>query len=107
MSDRASEAVETTVYRSDIDGAIVIEIDTQPASGHVRINLNDGTIWDRDPEEIPPTATDLAEELLGNLYGDLATFRFAMENVRPPLTADGVLRIAAEAVARGMDHRED
>jgi len=106
MNAPASGLVETTIYRSDIDGAVVIEIDTQPETGHVRVNLNDSPIWDRDPEEIPATATEIAEELLGELYGDLATFRFAMENVRPPLTADGVLKIAAEATARGMDRRE-
>lgn len=107
MNAPASGLVETTIYRSDVDGAVVIEIDTQAEAGHVRINLNDASIWDRDPEETPATAMEIAEELLGQLYGDLATFKFAMEHIQPQLTADGVLKIAAEAAARGMDHRED
>ncbi|WP_416445447.1 hypothetical protein AB3K78_01200 [Leucobacter sp. HNU] len=44
------EPVDVTVTRSEIDGALLIQIDTEDETGHLRIDLNDGTIWDADPE---------------------------------------------------------
>lgn len=43
--------VTVTVTRSTIDGARLLFVDTQQGVGRVRIDLNDGTIWDGDPEE--------------------------------------------------------
>lgn len=42
--------IEVTIYRSKIDGALVVDVDTVPDTGRVRVNLNDGTIWTGDPE---------------------------------------------------------
>lgn len=47
---------EITVYRSNIDNALVIEIDTYETTGHTRIYLNDGTIFDADPDAPDPPA---------------------------------------------------
>lgn len=45
--------VEVCVYRQD-DGAIVVQIDYQPIDhehlGRVRVNVNDGTVFDRNIE---------------------------------------------------------
>lgn len=43
--------IEVTVYRSTIDGALVVQIDTEQDTGRVRVDLNDSAIWDGDPEE--------------------------------------------------------
>lgn len=32
------------------DGAIVVQVDTSPTSGHVRVNLNDAVLFDADPD---------------------------------------------------------
>lgn len=45
-----TDAVEVMVYRSELDNAPVVEIDTQVDTGVLRVNLNDGLIWDGDPE---------------------------------------------------------
>lgn len=42
--------IEVTVYRSGIDAALVVEIDTTDETGNLRVNLNDGPIWEGDPE---------------------------------------------------------
>jgi hypothetical protein len=44
--------IEVTVYRSKLDGALVVEIDTTDETGDVRINLNDAAIWEGDPDSI-------------------------------------------------------
>ena len=49
--------VEFTSYVSEIDGATVIELDSPPDAGRVRINLNDAPVYDDDPERpdaLPP-----------------------------------------------------
>jgi hypothetical protein len=43
--------LETCVYRSRVDGAIVVEVETEAGLGRLRITLNDGTVWDGDPEQ--------------------------------------------------------
>lgn len=58
--------IEVTVYRSRIDGALVVEIDTVPGTGRVRVNLNDGTLWDSDPE-VPRPRSDAHVEALSIL----------------------------------------
>ncbi len=63
--------IEVSVYRSKIDGALVVEIDTTDETGDLRINLNDGQIWTGDPES---TTSGLAllkriEELVPNALG--------------------------------------
>lgn len=46
--------VEVTTYLSDLDGASVIEIDTQVGVGQVRVYVNEGAVFDQDPEEPGP-----------------------------------------------------
>lgn len=41
-------------YVSEVDGAQVVQIDTSDAAGRLRIYLNDGTVWDDDPETGDP-----------------------------------------------------
>lgn len=45
--------LELTQYVSEIDGAHVVEIDTRPEHGRIRIYLNDGPVYDADPEAQP------------------------------------------------------
>lgn len=50
-------AVATSGFVSDIDGAHVVQIDTTEATGRVRVFINDGTVYDGDPEtDEPPGA---------------------------------------------------
>lgn len=42
------------------DGATVVQVDTEDHEGRVRINLNDGTVWDHDPELGPADPGSLA-----------------------------------------------
>ena len=41
---------EVSMYRSDMDGTLVVQVDTDAAVGRIRVNLNDGPVWDGDPE---------------------------------------------------------
>lgn len=51
--------LETITFgRSEIDGAVLVMIDTLEHVGRVRIDLNDGTIWDQDPELDVPDMLD-------------------------------------------------
>jgi hypothetical protein len=45
----AFDAVEITTYRG-VDDVPVVQIETHPEFGHIRVNLNDGPIWDGDPD---------------------------------------------------------
>lgn len=47
----ASKGVTVQAYLSPIDGQPVIEIDTSEHTGEVRVFVNDGQIFGRDPEE--------------------------------------------------------
>lgn len=58
-----------TFGRSEIDGAVLVMIDTLEHVGRVRIDLNDGTIWDQDPEEDVPAMLD-GFEIQENWLGD-------------------------------------
>lgn len=46
--------VLVSAYVSDVDGVPVIQVDTNPGSGRLRVNLNDGTLWDGDPDTDGP-----------------------------------------------------
>lgn len=50
MKIREDAPIEVHVYRSPIDGALVVQIDTTEDTGRVRVNINDGRLWDGDPE---------------------------------------------------------
>ena len=52
VADHAGEAAGIDVhgYVSLIDGASIAQIDTTESTNHVRVFLNDGTIYDGDPE---------------------------------------------------------
>jgi len=58
MSDTAVENTppdfEITTFRSDIDGAAVVEVGTVDVHGRVRVYVNDGTVYDADPEVAAP-----------------------------------------------------
>lgn len=43
--------VDVVIFRSYIDGAIVVQIDSRESVQHIRVNLNEGTLFDGDPEE--------------------------------------------------------
>lgn len=49
---------QIVVTKSENDGATLIVIDTLESAGRVRIDLNDGTIWDQDPELDVPDMLD-------------------------------------------------
>lgn len=51
MRSRDDFVASVTVIRSIDDGAIVVQIDTGMDTGRLRVNVNDGEIFDRDPEE--------------------------------------------------------
>lgn len=62
-----SDALAVHVGRSVIDGVPYVMIDTK-APGVVRVDLNDGNIWDGDPEEDVPALLD-GFEIAGELGG--------------------------------------
>lgn len=51
--------IEVSVHRSTVDGALVVEIDTTDETGEIRVSINDGLIWEGDPD-----STTSARELL-------------------------------------------
>ncbi|MGQ3384468.1 hypothetical protein [Glutamicibacter sp. TV12E] len=57
MSDHTPEVelygATAQLYISDLDNTLVAQIDTfgVPAGAKIRVNLNDGPIWDADPEQ--------------------------------------------------------
>lgn len=51
--------VEVALARSKIDGALLVYIDTQEDTGRIRVNLNEGTLYDGDPEEPTMSADPL------------------------------------------------
>lgn len=53
----ATDALEVHVSRSLIDGVPYVQIDTR-APGVVRVELNDGDLWDADPEQDVPAMLD-------------------------------------------------
>lgn len=48
-SGGANTLAQVAVYTGE-DGALVVHVDTLVDTGHVRINLNDNTVYDGDPE---------------------------------------------------------
>lgn len=46
------DGVEASIWRSDRDGVLVVQIDTieQQPPTRIRINVNDGPIWDANPD---------------------------------------------------------
>lgn len=53
MTTMITEVVdlEAMIFRSPIDGKLVVQIDSGPDAGAIRVSLNDGPIWDGDPED--------------------------------------------------------
>lgn len=41
--------IRVAAWRS-IDGAIVVQVDAEPGSGRLRVIVNDGPVYDADPE---------------------------------------------------------
>lgn len=60
----STDNYEVTSYASEDDGATVIEIDTDAEIGALRVYLNDGLIWEGNPEieEYRVTAKTVPEE---------------------------------------------
>lgn len=56
LADDRADLAELAVcgYVSDRDGAQVVEIDTTEATGRVRVVINDGTVYDGDPNTDEP-----------------------------------------------------
>ena len=52
-----ADLVQFSVFRGD-DGAVVVQIDTDEGLGHLRVNINDGPVFDQDPEQ--PSRLDYA-----------------------------------------------
>lgn len=51
------DAVTVSGFVSDLDAAHVVQIDTTETTGRVRVFINDGTVYDGDPEtDAPPGA---------------------------------------------------
>ncbi|WP_396908880.1 hypothetical protein [Mycolicibacterium sp.] len=49
--------VRVQTWTSERDGTLVVQVDTHEDTGRIRINLNDGPIWDGDPDtDNPPGA---------------------------------------------------
>jgi hypothetical protein len=46
--------VLVSAFVSDVDGVPVIQVDTNPGSGPLRVNLNDSTLWHGDPDTDGP-----------------------------------------------------
>lgn len=65
MTDQAVtlDDVEVTLARSKIDGALLVYIDTQEDTGRIRVNLNEGTLYDDDPEEPVVSADPLSDDV--------------------------------------------
>jgi len=63
--DRADRGATLTVSAFvGQDGATVVQIDTDEAAGHIRINLNDGPpVFDGDPDTDEPPVGKLRQEL--------------------------------------------
>lgn len=63
---KAPNGVEAEVYESDEDSdlpkATIVQIDTTSGSGNLRIYLNDGVIYDGDPEQPESEAVTDTEE---------------------------------------------
>ena len=63
---RAPRGVEAEVYESDEDSdlpkATIVQIDTEAGSGNLRVYLNDGMIYDGDPEQPVTEQVENAEE---------------------------------------------
>jgi hypothetical protein len=46
--------IDVTTYISEMDGATVVEIDTSAHRGRLRVYVNEGPVFDQDPEEHGP-----------------------------------------------------
>lgn len=57
----ASRPVEVDVGISETDGTHLVQIDTADNTGRVRVFINDGTIYDGDPETDEPPGSYYAE----------------------------------------------
>lgn len=66
---RIGKAIELDAYVSAHDGAIVVHIDTAIDARHLRVNVNDGVVFDGDPES--PTLTR-EQRILGEIEALLA-----------------------------------
>lgn len=80
------------------DDAIVVQIDTFDNTGRLRVNVNDGTIWDGDPEKVDSPEV----ELLKQTNTELLTLRRAIGTAMHMLDAmqDRVLERARELDVR-------
>lgn len=54
--------IDVSVFRSPNDGALVVQIDTESDGDRVRVNLNEGVLWDGDPE-VDVSNADVLEKI--------------------------------------------
>lgn len=66
-ADFEGPIVEVTAYSSTIDGAVVLEVDTFDSGDRIRVNVNDGTVFDADPEK--GTAIEQLKAAHGGTWG--------------------------------------
>lgn len=71
------DAVTVSGFVSDLDAAHVVEIDTTETTGRVRVFINDGTVYDGDPETDAPPGAVIAGCL--GCGPDTSTFRATSE----------------------------
>jgi hypothetical protein len=69
------------------DGATVVQVDTLPDAGRIRVNLNDASIWDGDPERDAPPGAHLARKGPG-MTGIYTRIKALPERARRRLAAD-------------------
>lgn len=49
-SENDEMVVTVAAWVSDLDGTLVVQVDTEQAGRRIRINLNDAPVWDGNPE---------------------------------------------------------
>lgn len=87
--DDRGAAVAVCGWVSDLDGAHVVQIDTTATAGRVRVMVNDGPVYDGDPEtDAPPGANYRGEgwsdgrrpfSVRSLMTGETSTFRAVSE----------------------------
>ncbi|WP_280404769.1 hypothetical protein [Nocardia brasiliensis] len=77
------DLLEIRAFRSQFDGAVVVQIDTVlPKSERLRVNVNDGGVYDGAVFDANPEAGDHGREMLSDYYGELEA-RLGQRSVGP------------------------
>jgi len=62
-------------YDGEHEDTIVVQVDTSVDTGRLRVNVNDGTIWDGDPEKVDSPEV----QQLKQTYTELRALRRAID----------------------------